>query len=78
MAHNLPGEKSAWIPDLIGPIFKRDSLTLKQALDLRNADEQIHHMATFVPDEVLYGIDLSKKDFRRFQAVLMFLQISQS
>ncbi|XP_026825395.1 uncharacterized protein LOC113561933 [Ooceraea biroi] len=76
MAHNLPGEKSAWIPDLIGPIFKRDSLTLKQALDLRNADEQIHHMATFVPDEVLYGIDLSKKDFRRFQAVLMFLQIT--
>ncbi|XP_018398206.1 PREDICTED: adenylate cyclase type 10-like [Cyphomyrmex costatus] len=66
---------TAWTPDLFGPIFKKKSLTVKQALDLLNVNEQIHRMATFVPDEIIYE-DLSEKSLRSFRAVLMFLNIS--
>lgn len=79
MAYNSINEENlvtAWTPDLFGPIFKKDSLTLKQALHLRNVNEQIHLMATFVPDEIIYETDLSEKSFRSFRAVLMFLNIS--
>ncbi|CAL1677024.1 unnamed protein product [Lasius platythorax] len=79
MAYNSANEESfvtAWTPDLFGPIFKKDSMTLKQALHLRNVDEQIHLMATFVPDQIIYDTDLSEKKVRNFRAVLMFLNIS--
>ncbi|XP_025264205.1 adenylate cyclase type 10-like [Camponotus floridanus] len=78
MAYNSTNEENlvpAWTPDLFGPIFKKDSLTLKQALHLRNVDEQIHLMATFVPDEVIYDTDLSEKSFQSFRAILMYLNI---
>ncbi|XP_070167143.1 adenylate cyclase type 10 [Polyergus mexicanus] len=79
MAYDSINEENlvaAWTPDLFGPIFKKDSLTLKQALHLRNVNEQIHLMATFVPDEIIYETDLSEKSLRSFRAVLMFLNIS--
>ncbi|KYN20825.1 Adenylate cyclase type 10 [Trachymyrmex cornetzi] len=78
MTHNPRNEESivtAWTPDLFGPVFKKKSLTVKQALHLRNVDEQIHRMATFVPDEIIYE-DLSEKSLRSFRAVFMFLNIS--
>jgi len=43
---------------------------------LRNVDEQIHRMATFVPDEIIYAKDLSEKSLRSFRAILMFLNIT--
>ncbi|XP_011871981.1 PREDICTED: adenylate cyclase type 10-like [Vollenhovia emeryi] len=79
MAHNPIDEESvvaAWTPDLFGPIFKKHSLTVKQVLDLRDEDEQIHRMATFVPDEVIYATDLSEKSLQSFRAVVMHLNIS--
>ncbi|XP_018349261.1 PREDICTED: adenylate cyclase type 10-like [Trachymyrmex septentrionalis] len=77
MAHNTIDESivTAWTPDLFGPVFKKKSLTVKQALHLRNVNEQIHRMATFVPDEIIYE-NLSEKSLRSFRAVLMFLNIS--
>ncbi|XP_067216070.1 adenylate cyclase type 10-like [Linepithema humile] len=78
MAHNSKNEQSivtAWTPDLFGPIFKKESLTLKEVLNLRNVDEQIHLMATFVPDELIYKTDLLEKSFHSFQATLMYLNI---
>lgn len=38
MAYNSANEESfvtAWTPDLFGPIFKKDSMTLKQVRPLR-------------------------------------------
>ncbi|KAG5312188.1 ADCYA cyclase, partial [Acromyrmex insinuator] len=66
---------TAWTPDLFGPVFKKKILTVKQALHLRDVNELIHRMATFVPDEIIYG-NLSEKSLQSFKAVLMFLNIS--
>lgn len=34
-------------------------------------------MATFVPDELIYESDLTKKSFRKFKAVIMVIDMSQ-
>ncbi|XP_032682626.1 uncharacterized protein LOC116849520 [Odontomachus brunneus] len=46
------------------------------ALDLQDANERIHLMATFLPDEILRGIVLSQKSSRSFRAVLLLLNTS--
>ncbi|KAG5340771.1 ADCYA cyclase, partial [Acromyrmex charruanus] len=79
MAHKRRrNEKSiatVWTPDLFGPVYKKKILTVKQALHLRNVNEQIHRMATFVPDQIIYE-NLSEKSLQSFKAVLMILNIS--
>ncbi|KAG5321791.1 ADCYA cyclase, partial [Acromyrmex heyeri] len=66
---------TVWTPDLFGPVYKKKILTVKQALHLRNVNEQIHRMVTFVPDQIIYE-NLSEKSLRSFKAVLMILNIS--
>lgn len=34
-------------------------------------------MATFVPDELIYESDLTKKSFRKFKAVIMVIDMTQ-
>lgn len=34
-------------------------------------------MATFVPDELIYESDLTKKSFRKFKAVIMVIDVTQ-
>ncbi|XP_014470468.1 PREDICTED: adenylate cyclase type 10-like [Dinoponera quadriceps] len=67
---------TSWIPNLFGAIFQKDRFTLREALQLQDFDEQIHLMATFLSDEILRGIVLSKKSTRNFRAVLLLLNTS--
>ncbi|XP_076685838.1 adenylate cyclase type 10-like [Andrena cerasifolii] len=70
--------RTIWTPDLIGPIFKRPSVTtLREVLNAHRNDKFTRTMATFVPDELIYEADLSKTNSRNFTAVMGLIDVSR-
>ncbi|CAL7942987.1 unnamed protein product [Xylocopa violacea] len=67
--------KTAWTPDVIGPIYKHHSLNLREVLLAHRNDKCTRTMATFVPDELIYEKDLTTKNFRKFNAVLLLINM---
>ncbi|XP_061936713.1 adenylate cyclase type 10-like [Apis cerana] len=69
--------KTVWTPDLIGPIYKKEITNLREVLNTHRHDTCTRTMATFVPDELIYESDLTKKSFRKFKAVIMVIDMTQ-
>ncbi|XP_033315967.1 uncharacterized protein LOC117214193 [Bombus bifarius] len=69
--------ETAWTPDVIGPIYKEESTSLREVLNAHRDDNCTRIMATFVPDELIYESDLSKKNFRKFTAVMAMISMTQ-
>ncbi|XP_043591180.1 uncharacterized protein LOC122571469 [Bombus pyrosoma] len=69
--------ETAWTPDIIGPIYKKESTNLREVLNAHRDDNCTRIMATFVPDELIYESDLSKKNFRKFTAVMAMISLTQ-
>ncbi|XP_076398119.1 adenylate cyclase type 10 [Megachile rotundata] len=70
-------EKTAWTPDIVGPIYKSDNITLREVLISHRDDKCTRVMATFVPDELIYEPDLTKKNFRKFNSVIALIDVTR-
>nr|XP_031835890.1 adenylate cyclase type 10-like [Nomia melanderi] len=75
--YTIEEKELAWTPDLIGPIFKNESIGLREVLITHRSDKRIRILATFVPDELIYETDISRKNFRKFNAVLALVDVSR-
>ncbi|XP_076634805.1 LOW QUALITY PROTEIN: adenylate cyclase type 10 [Colletes latitarsis] len=74
---SLEEMETVWTPDLVGPIFKRHTITLREVLDAHRDDKSTKSMATFIPDELIYEPDLTRKNFRKFNAVMALIDVSR-
>ncbi|XP_043258027.1 adenylate cyclase type 10-like [Colletes gigas] len=74
---SLEEMETVWTPDLVGPIFKRHTITLREVLKAHRDDKSTKSMATFIPDELIYEPDLTRKNFRKFNAVLALIDVSR-
>ncbi|KOC70706.1 Adenylate cyclase type 10 [Habropoda laboriosa] len=66
-----------WLPDLIGPIYQRPNASLREILNAHRDDKCTRTMATFVPDELIYESDLTKKNFRKFNSVMALFNMTR-
>nr|XP_033325434.1 adenylate cyclase type 10-like [Megalopta genalis] len=73
----LEEKRTAWTPDLIGPIFKKPTIGLREVLLTHRMDKCVRTLATFVPDELIYETDISRKNFRKFNVVLAMIDVSR-
>ncbi|KZC06147.1 Adenylate cyclase type 10 [Dufourea novaeangliae] len=69
--------QSVWTPDVIGPIFQRENIGLREVLMTHRNDKCIRTLATFVPDELIYETDISRKNFRKYNAVTALINVSR-
>lgn len=53
-----------------------DEPLLFQVLQTHLTDKRTRLMASFVPDELIYALDLTKKNYREFVAVLLLVDVS--
>ncbi|KAK0182631.1 hypothetical protein PV327_000747 [Microctonus hyperodae] len=65
-----------WTPELFGPLFGAEKITLWQALRSHLIDRRTKVMASFVPDELIYTLDLTKKYLNTFIGVVLLIDIS--
>ncbi|KAK0164573.1 hypothetical protein PV328_003188 [Microctonus aethiopoides] len=65
-----------WTPELFGPLFGAEKITLWQALRNHLIDRRTKLMASFVPDELIYTLDLTKKYLNTFIGVVLLIDIS--
>ncbi|CAK9817291.1 Adenylate cyclase type 10 [Anthophora plagiata] len=77
MSYSSQEDDVVWLPDIIGPIYKRPSTSLREILNAHRDDKCTRTMATFVPDELIYEDDLTKKNFRNFTSVMALFNMTR-
>ncbi|CAK9832185.1 Adenylate cyclase type 10 [Anthophora retusa] len=77
MSYSSQEDDVVWLPDIIGPIYKRPSTSLREILNAHRDDKCTRTMATFVPDELIYEHDLTKKNFRNFTSVMALFNVTR-
>ncbi|KAJ8669599.1 hypothetical protein QAD02_000858 [Eretmocerus hayati] len=63
-------------PELMGPIFKAENITLRQALYNNNTNRRFRLLATFVPDELIFLVEEEKKLTQCPFVAILFLDIT--
>ncbi|OXU27559.1 hypothetical protein TSAR_016895 [Trichomalopsis sarcophagae] len=69
-------ESSILSPELLGPVFKIENITLRQALYNNNTNRRLRLLATFVPDELVFLVEEKAKIVEYQFAVLLLVDIS--
>ncbi|KOX77894.1 Adenylate cyclase type 10 [Melipona quadrifasciata] len=69
--------KTAWTPDIIGPIYKKQCTSLREVLNTYRNNNYIQMMAAFVPDELVHLGDLSTRKSCSFVAVMATVSTAQ-